>query len=134
MKIVESWLRQWVDPGLDSEALADALTMLGHEVDSIHVEGEKLASVVVAEVLDVAGHPDADRLRVCQVSTGNGTPLAVVCGAPNVFAGMKTPLALPGVTLPNGLRLRKATIRGVVSNGMLCSAAELGEEVKIIVV
>ena len=126
MKIVESWLRQWVDPGLDSEALANALTMLGHEVDSIHVEGEELAGVVVAEVLDVAGHPDADRLRVCQVSTGNGTPLEVVCGAPNVFAGMKTPLALPGVTLPNGLRLRKATIRGVVSSGMLCSAAELG--------
>ena len=126
MKIVESWLRQWVDPGLDSEALANALTMLGHEVDSIHVEGEELAGVVVAEVLDVAGHPDADRLRVCQVSTGNGTPLEVVCGAPNVVAGMKTPLALPGVTLPNGLRLRKAKIRGVVSNGMLCSAAELG--------
>lgn len=126
MKIVESWLRQWVDPGLDSEALANELTMLGHEVDSIHVEGEGLAGVVVAEVLDVARHPDADRLHVCQVSTGNGTPLEVVCGAPNVFAGMKTPLALPGVTLPNGLTLRKATIRGVVSNGMLCSATELG--------
>ncbi len=126
MKIVESWLREWVDPDLGSEALANELTMLGHEVDSVHVEGEGLAGVVVAEVLEVAPHPDADRLRVCQVSAGDGTPLEVVCGAPNVFVGMKTPLAVPGVTLPNGLKLRKTKIRGVVSNGMLCSAVELG--------
>ncbi len=126
MRIAESWLREWVDPDFDSAKLANELTMLGHEVDTVHVEGEGLDGVVVAEVLEVAKHPNADRLSVCQVSAGNGTAIEVVCGAPNVVAGMKTPLAAPGVTLPNGLKLRKSKIRGVVSNGMLCSGVELG--------
>ena len=126
MKIAESWLREWVNPDLDTESLAERLTMAGHEVDGIVVEGAGLEGVVVAEVLEVARHPDADRLSVCKVSNGGGDPLEIVCGAPNVVKGMKTPLATPGVTLPNGLKLRKAKIRGVVSNGMLCSAVELG--------
>ncbi len=126
MKIAESWLREWVNPDMDTESLAHQLTMLGHEVDDVVVDGDGLDGVVVGEVLSVAKHPDADRLSVCQVSTGSGEPLEIVCGAPNVVAGMKTPLAQPGVTLPNGLKLRKSKIRGVVSNGMLCSAAELG--------
>jgi phenylalanyl-tRNA synthetase beta chain len=126
MKIVESWLREWVNPDLDTDALAERLTMAGHEVDSIEVEGAGLDGVVVAEVLDVARHPDADRLSVCRVSTGSGDPVEVVCGAPNVTKGMKSPLATPGVKLPNGIKLKKSKIRGVVSNGMLCSAIELG--------
>ena len=126
MKIVESWLHEWVDPGLETRDLAHQLTMLGLEVDEITVEGEGLDKVIVAEVLDVAKHPDADRLSVCQVSTGSGEPVEIVCGAPNVVAGMKSPLAVPGVTLPNGLKLKKSKIRGVTSNGMLCSAVELG--------
>ncbi len=126
MKIVESWLREWVDPELETEALGHQLTMLGHEVDGIEVEGEGIADVIVAEVVDVARHPDADRLSVCKVSDGGGELIDVVCGAPNVAKGMKSPLAKPGVRLPNGLKLRKAKIRGVVSNGMLCSAIELG--------
>jgi len=126
MKIAESWLREWVSPDLDTEALADRLTMAGHEVDGIVQEGVGLEGVVVAEVLEVDKHPDADRLSVCKVSNGSGDALEIVCGAPNVVKGMKTPLATPGVTLPNGLTLRKAKIRGVVSNGMLCSAVELG--------
>jgi len=126
MKIAESWLREWVSPDLDTEALADRLTMAGHEVDGIVQEGAGLEGVVVAEVLEVEKHPDADRLSVCKVSNGSGDVLEIVCGAPNVVKGMKTPLATPGVTLPNGLKLRKAKIRGVVSNGMLCSAVELG--------
>ena len=126
MKIAESWLREWVDPKLDTMELAHQLTMLGHEVDGIEHEGENLDDVVIAEVLDVRRHPDADKLSVCQVSDGSGETLEIVCGAPNVVKGMKTPLAKPGVTLPNGLKLRKAKIRGVVSNGMLCSAVELG--------
>ncbi len=125
MKIAESWLRAWVDPDLDSESLAHQLTMLGHEVDAVHVEGAGLDGVIVGEVLEVAKHPDADRLSVCQVSTGEET-LEIVCGAPNVVKGMKTPLARTGVTLPNGLKLKKSKIRGVISNGMLCSAVELG--------
>jgi phenylalanyl-tRNA synthetase beta chain len=126
MKIVESWLREWVDPDLDSKALEHQLTMLGLEVDGVDVEGLGLEGVVVAEVLEVAKHPDADRLSVCKVRAGDTDTIDVVCGAPNVTAGMKSPLAVPGVTLPNGIKLRKSKIRGVVSNGMLCSAVELG--------
>ncbi len=126
MKIVESWLREWIDPGLDTEALAYRLTMAGHEVDGIETEGVDLDGVVVAEVLEVGKHPDADRLSVCKVSTGAGDPVDVVCGAPNVTAGLKSPLAVPGITLPNGVKLKRAKIRGVTSNGMLCSAVELG--------
>ncbi len=125
MKIAESWLREWVNPDLDVEALAHRLTMAGHEVDSIETEGEGLEGVVIAEVFDVAKHPNADRLSVCQVSTG-GEPVDVVCGAPNVVKGMKSPFATPGVKLPNGIKLKKSKIRGVVSNGMLCAADELG--------
>ena len=126
MKIAESWLREWVDPDLDTEALAERLTMAGHEVDSIELDGAGLDGVVIAEVLSVEKHPDADRLSVCKVTTGSGDPVEVVCGAPNVKEGMKSPLATPGLKLPNGVKLRKSKIRGVVSNGMLCSAIELG--------
>ncbi len=126
MKIAESWLREWVDPDLDTEALAHQLTMLGHEVDSLYLEGAGIDDIIVAEVVEFDKHPDADRLSVCKVNDGSGDLVDVVCGAPNVFKGMKSPFAKPGVTLPNGLKLRKAKIRGVVSNGMLCSAVELG--------
>ena len=126
MIISESWLREWVNPDLDTESLAHQLTMLGHEVKGIDYEGAGLADIVVAEVADVAKHPDADKLSLCKVDDGSGELVDVVCGAPNVVKGMKTPFAKPGVTLPNGMKLRKAKIRGVVSNGMLCSAVELG--------
>ena len=126
MKIVESWLREWVDPDLDAKALEHQLTMLGLEVDGVDVEGGGLDGVVVAEVVVVDRHPGADRLSVCKVNAGGDDTIDVVCGAPNVRAGMKSPLAVPGVTLPNGIKLRKSKIRGVVSNGMLCSAVELG--------
>jgi phenylalanyl-tRNA synthetase beta chain len=126
MKIAESWLREWVNPGLDTEALGHKLTMLGHEVDEITIEGVGLDGIVVAEVIEFGKHPDADRLSVCKVSTGKGALIDIVCGAPNLFQGMKSPLAVPGLTLPNGIELRKSKIRGIVSNGMLCSAAELG--------
>lgn len=126
MKIVESWLREWVDPDLDAKALEHRLTMLGLEVDGVDVEGGGLDGVVVAEVIAVERHPDADRLSLCKVTAGGDDTIDVVCGAPNVRAGMKSPLAVPGITLPNGIKLRKSKIRGVVSNGMLCSAIELG--------
>ncbi len=126
MKFAESWLREWVDPKLDTETLGHKLTMAGHEVNSIESQGEGLSGVVIAEVLEVTSHPNADRLSVCQVSTGEGKPVEVVCGAPNVVAGMKSPLASPGTRLPDGTKLRRTKIRGVESNGMLCSAIELG--------
>ena len=125
MKIAESWLREWVNPDLDTEALSHQLTMLGHEVDGVEYEGSGIADIVIAEVAEVTKHPDADKLSLCKVNDGGGELVDVVCGAPNVVKGMKTPFAKPGVTLPNGMKLRKAKIRGVVSNGMLCSAIEL---------
>ncbi len=126
MKFSEKWLREWVDPTLDTDALAHRLTMAGHEVDAVEAQGNGLDGVVVGEVVDVKKHPDADRLSVCLVSTGIGDAVEVVCGAPNVFAGMKSPFAPPGTRLPNGIKLRQAKIRGVESNGMLCSASEIG--------
>ena len=126
MKIAESWLREWVNPDLDTEALSHQLTMLGHEVDGVEYEGDGIADIVIAEVAEVSKHPDADKLSLCKVNDGSGELVDVVCGAPNVVQGMKTPFAKPGVKLPNGMKLRKAKIRGVVSNGMLCSATELG--------
>ena len=126
MKITESWLREWVNPDLDTEALAHQLTMLGHEVDGIDFEGTGIEEVVIAQVIEVEKHPDADRLSVCRVSDGSDEIVDVVCGAPNVAKGMKSPWAKPGIRLPNGMKLRKSKIRGVVSNGMLCSGIELG--------
>ena len=126
MKIAESWLREWVNPDLKAEELGHQLTMLGHEVDGIEFEGAGLEDVVIAEVVECGKHPDADKLSVCKVTDGGDELIDIVCGAPNVRQGMKTPLAKPGAKLPNGMKLRKAKIRGVVSNGMLCSAVELG--------
>ena len=126
MKFSEKWLRTLVDPPLDTAELAHRLTMIGHEVDAVEAYGEGLDGVIVVEVLSFSKHPDADRLNVCQVSIGDGETLEVVCGAPNVTQGMKSPFAPVGTKLPNGVKLRRAKIRGVVSNGMLCSAIELG--------
>jgi phenylalanyl-tRNA synthetase beta chain len=126
MKFPESWLRAWVDLPTDSNEFAERLTMAGHEVDGIETAGEGLDDVLVAEVLEVSRHPNADRLSVCRVSDGSGNNRGIVCGAPNVVAGMKAVLALPGTTLPGGIKLRRTKIRGVESEGMLCSTAELG--------
>jgi len=126
VKFSEKWLREWVNPSMDTEELAYRLTMIGHEVDAIEPQGMGLDGVVVGEVVAVNQHPNADRLSVCQVSTGDAAVLEVVCGAPNVRAGMKSPFAPAGTKLPNGMKLRRARIRGVESNGMLCSAIEIG--------
>ncbi len=125
MKFPLSWLREWTDPDLPDEQVAERLTLGGHEVDAVETEGEALQGVVVGEVLEFGRHPNADRLSVCRVSNGS-EEFQVVCGAPNLVAGMKSPLALPGVKLPNGMKLRRSKIRGMESNGMLCSARELG--------
>ncbi|MDZ7643712.1 MAG: hypothetical protein U5K76_05400 [Woeseiaceae bacterium] len=126
MKFAESWLREWLEVSLDAAAIGEQLTLIGHELDSLAFDGTGLEDVVVAEVLDVQPHPDADRLRVCSVSAGDGTPVQVVCGAPNARTGIKSPFARPGTQLPDGTRLQRAKIRGVESAGMLCSAVELG--------
>jgi len=126
MKFSEAWLREWVNPRLDTQQLADQLTMAGLEVDSVEPVAAGFSGVVVAEVLSVEVHPDADKLRVCQVAAGDDEPLQIVCGAPNVRAGMKAPLATVGGRMPGDMKIKKAKLRGIVSHGMLCSARELG--------
>jgi phenylalanyl-tRNA synthetase beta chain len=121
----ESWLRTMVDPALTTDELAHLLTMSGVEVETVTPVAPAFSSVVVARVLEVRKHPGADRLTVCKVDAGEGAPLEVVCGAPNVAAGMKAPLALAGAELP-GMTVKPTTLRGVESNGMLLSARELG--------
>jgi len=125
MKFSEAWLREWVNPDLETAQLAELLTMAGLEVDSVDPAAGEFGGVLVAEVLSVDAHPDADKLRVCQVSTGEGEPIQIVCGAPNVRAGMKAPLATVGGRVGD-MKIKKAKLRGVPSHGMLCSARELG--------
>lgn len=124
MILSENWLREWVNPDLDSEALAHCLTMAGLEVDAVTPLAEGLSGVVIAEIVSAEPHPDADKLRVCSVNTGSET-VQIVCGAPNASAGLKAPLAQPGATLPGGIKIKKAKLRGIESQGMLCSGAEL---------
>jgi len=126
MKISEIWLREWVDPELDSAALAHRLTMLGLEVDGVEPAAVPLDQVVVGVVEEVVPHPNADRLRVCRVNVGAAEPLSIVCGASNVAAGGRYPVALVGAELPGGLKIKKSKLRGEQSVGMLCSGVELG--------
>ena len=125
MKISEHWLREWVNPALDTDALAHQLTMAGLEVDGVEPVAAAFEGVVVGYVLAVEPHLDADKLRVTQVDAGTGTPLQIVCGAANVRVGMKAPCALIGAKLP-GFKIKKAKLRGAASHGMLCSEQELG--------
>jgi phenylalanyl-tRNA synthetase beta chain len=126
MKFPESWLRDFVDAPLTGEALAHALTMAGLESEELAPAAAAFGNVVVARVLEVSKHPDADRLNVCRVDTGDTSPRQIVCGAPNVAAGMTVPCALPGAKLPGGIEIKIAKVRGIESSGMLCSARELG--------
>ncbi|MBI4207023.1 MAG: phenylalanine--tRNA ligase subunit beta [Betaproteobacteria bacterium] len=124
MKFSENWLRTFVNPALSTRELADAVTMSGVEVEAIEPAAPPFERVVVGEVLSVERHPGAERLTVCRVNVGVA-PLTVVCGAPDVRAGIKVPTALVGARLP-GIEISAAKVRGVESNGMLCSASELG--------
>jgi phenylalanyl-tRNA synthetase beta chain len=126
MKFSEQWLRSWVDPQVSTEELVEQLTMAGLEVDSVEPLGVGLADLRVGEVVALEAHPDADKLRVCNVSLAEDELLQVVCGAPNVEVGGKYPLAPVGATLPGDMKIKKSKLRGVESFGMLCSAKELG--------
>lgn len=125
MKFSENWLREWVDPGVSRDELCTRLDMIGLEVESVATLGEALDGVVVAQIVEATPHPDADRLQVCQVDIGAGTPLQIVCGAPNARVGLKAPLATVG-TRVGDITIKAAKLRGVESSGMLCSAKELG--------
>lgn len=126
MKISEAWLREWVDPPIGTRELAAQLTMAGLEVGSIEPAAAPFSGVVLGRVLSADPHPNADKLRLCTVDTGNGEPRSIVCGASNVATGQLVAVAEVGARLPGGLRIRKAKLRGVESAGMICSATELG--------
>ena len=126
MKISEAWLRDWVNPDMNTEALAHQLTMLGLEVDGLEPVAGSLENIVVGEVLETGPHPNADRLSLCRVDAGQDEILNIVCGAQNVRVGGRYPVALVGAELPGGTTIRRSEIRGETSNGMLCSAVELG--------
>ncbi|MGO4475248.1 phenylalanine--tRNA ligase subunit beta [Massilia sp. 2TAF26] len=130
MQFSENWLRSMVDPKMTSDELAHLLTMSGLEVEEVEAVAPPFSNVVVAEVKEVAKHPNADRLNVCQVDVGSGTLLNIVCGAPNVRAGMKAICAMAGAVLPPGadgkpFEIKVGKLRGVESQGMMCSAKEL---------
>ncbi|NLX19111.1 MAG: phenylalanine--tRNA ligase subunit beta [Desulfobulbus sp.] len=126
MKFTLAWLNEYIPAeGMSAAQIADNLTMRGLEVDSVTTMFTDLESITTARVVQVVKHPDADKLTVCSVDTGDET-VQVVCGAPNVRPGMVTAIAKPGVKLPDGTKIKKAKVRGVVSEGMLCSARELG--------
>ena len=126
MKFNERWIREWVDPPIDTEELAARLTAVGLEVESVEPVAGTIEGVTVAEVVGVAPHPGADKLSLCEVDDGRGEPHRVVCGAPNVRRGLRTAFARIGARLPDGTKIRKSRIRGELSEGMLCSARELG--------
>jgi phenylalanyl-tRNA synthetase beta chain len=130
MQFSENWLRTMVDPKMTSDELAHLLTMSGLEVEEVEAVAPPFNNVVVAEVLEVVQHPNADRLRVCTVNVGTGTHLNIVCGAPNVRAGMKAICATVGAILPPGadgkpFEIKLGNLRGIESQGMMCSAKEL---------
>ncbi|NCO18442.1 MAG: phenylalanine--tRNA ligase subunit beta, partial [Gammaproteobacteria bacterium] len=125
MRFSLNWLRHWVPGDADAESVAARLTGAGLEVDEVQALGASLDGVVVGRIVDCQPHPDADRLQVCQVDHGAAGQLQIVCGAPNARKGLTAPLATVGSTLPNGMKIRPARLRGVESHGMLCSGPEL---------
>ena len=127
MKFALSWLKALLDTKADARTIAEKLTALGLEIEGVEDASAALGSFRVARVLTAEKHPQADKLQVLSVDLGDGTPLQVVCGAPNARAGLVGVLGLPGAVVPaNGMELRKSAIRGVESNGMMCSTRELG--------
>ena len=126
MQFSESWLRSFTNPDLSTEALSHQLTMAGLEVEETQPVAPPFSGIVVGHITEIAPHPNADKLRVCQVDDGSGTLLQIVCGAPNAAAGLKVPFARLGAELPGGMKIGKVKMRGVESFGMLCSARELG--------
>jgi phenylalanyl-tRNA synthetase beta chain len=133
MKVSYNWLAQYVDlSGITPEELAEKLTRSGVEVDAVEYLNKGVTDVVVGYVAEKEKHPDADKLNVCQVDVGTGELLQIVCGAKNVAAGQKVPVAVVGAKLPGDFKIKKAKLRGVASNGMICSAKELGMNDKLL--
>jgi len=125
MKVSLNWLKDYVEIGMDIKELVNLLTMGGLEVEEVHQTGEGFDKIVVGLIQAIRRHPNADRLSLVEVRTSQ-EKFSIVCGATNIREGQKVPLALVGARLPNGMEIKKSTIRGEVSEGMLCSENELG--------
>lgn len=126
MKFSESWLREWVNPSVDTEELVAQLTMAGLEVDAVEPVAPEFSGVVIGQIISAEQHPNADKLRVCQVAGGEAEVTQVVCGAPNAREGIKIPFATVGAKLPGDFNIKKAKLRDVESFGMLCGSDEVG--------
>ena len=132
MNLPMSWLNDYMDIDVEPKEYSDRLTMTGSKVEGYETMGDEITNVVTAKVLTCNPHPDSDHLSVCTVDAGTGEILQIVCGAPNVREGIIVPAALSGATLPGGMKIKKGKLRGVESNGMLCSHDELGITVDIL--
>ncbi|WP_298776582.1 phenylalanine--tRNA ligase subunit beta [uncultured Shewanella sp.] len=130
MKFSESWLREWVNPSVDRDALAHQITMAGLEVDGIDPVAGEFSGVIVGEVVECGQHPDADKLRVTKINVGGDELIDIVCGAPNCRQGIKVAVAMVGAVLPGDFKIKKAKLRGEPSFGMLCSYGELGIDIE----
>ncbi|MBQ3426230.1 MAG: phenylalanine--tRNA ligase subunit beta [Clostridia bacterium] len=127
MNLPMSWLSDYTDiTGVTPKEYADRITMSGSKVEGVKNLGADIDKVVVGKVLSCEDHPDSDHLHVCMVDVGEEEPIQIVCGAPNVASGQKVPVALNGSTLPGGIKIKKGKLRGVMSNGMICAADEMG--------
>ena len=126
MKFSEQWVREWVNPAINTEQLCEQITMLGLEVDGVEAVAGEFSGVIVGEVVECAQHPDADKLRVTKVNVGGDHLLDIVCGAPNCRQGLKVACAVEGAILPGNFKIKKTKLRGQPSEGMLCSYSELG--------
>ncbi len=125
MKVSLNWLKDYISVDLDPSVISEKLTMAGLEVDGVEQKYQYLDDIVVAKVCEVKKHPNADKLSICMVDTGQDELIQIVCGAPNVKEGMTAPCALPGTIMPSGMKIKKGKLRGEISAGMLCSASEL---------
>lgn len=133
MLVSLNWLKQYVDiEGIAPEELAEKITRSGIEVDAVIDRSQGMTNIVVGYIVSKEKHPDADKLNICQVEVGEGDVRQIICGAPNVAAGQKVIVALPGARLPGGIKIKKAKMRGQESNGMICSLQELGVEGRVV--
>lgn len=126
MKLSENWLREFVSPKINTKELSDKLTLAGLEVDSILPVAGTFSKVVIGQIEDIQKHPNANKLNICKVRIGNDEILSIVCGAQNIYEGMRVPVALVGAILPGGFKIKKSKLRGELSCGMMCSESELG--------
>ena len=126
MNISTRWIREWANPDVGDSELSEKLTMAGLEVDRIAPVAPAFEGLVVGHVVNCDKHPNADKLRLCEIDIGDGSNLQIICGAPNVKKDLKVVVAMVGSVLPSGLKIKRAKLRSVESNGMLCSESEIG--------